>query len=64
MYSGKIAVPPGGGGIRKKYIYILLMRVMVEKKRQTHQPKIIKCNYTTAYFVLFLLLFSLIFCFQ
>jgi hypothetical protein len=24
MYSGKIAVPPGGGGIRKEVIYIKL----------------------------------------
>jgi hypothetical protein len=26
MYSGKIAVPPGGGGIRKKILYVRFVK--------------------------------------
>jgi hypothetical protein len=35
MYSGKIAVPPGGGGIREKYnnIYFISIRYLNTKKK-------------------------------
>jgi hypothetical protein len=33
MYSGKIAVPPGGGGIRKKWnIHYLLLIIALQRR--------------------------------